>query len=84
MKSVVLKINVTTYTFLESSWIGQIRFAEKKLGCKKFAQISKYMDLSDNYIFCISQDYIGSRSTLEFKICKNMSVLQTSFAILQR
>ena len=40
--------------FLESSLIGQIRFAKKVGLRKKIAQISKNIDLSDNYIFCIS------------------------------
>ncbi len=69
-KFVVLKINVTNYTFSESSGLGQFRFAKRIVLLKKFAQKNKNMNLSDNYIICISTSVAVQAESLRF--AKNM------------
>ena len=49
---------MTNYKFLEHARLDPLRFAKKIMGLQKMYTISKNMDLSDNYIFCISVPFV--------------------------
>ena len=43
---------------MEHARLDPLRFAKKIMGLQKMYTISKNMDLSDNYIFCISVPFV--------------------------